>query len=568
MLARFGLTRQVLYDFDYEIDRVSLVQSLLLMTYWYETPDDQKDTWHWMGVAISLAHTIGLHRNPEKSNMEPGKKKLWKRIWWSCFMRDRLVALGMRRPTRVKDEDYDVPMLTEDDFEIEPLSEHITIIPRDCTLVRDADAQRQLAHMCIAKAKLCLCISHVLTAQYSVLVKAQGMQGQEGNTRSSVMLFPKKLDQTDEVKRCDEELQQWVDELPDCCAYSDEMTSASVFVQRSLLHMVYFTTLSALHRPQVLPSASSTQPDKCHELQDLSRKKVREASKEITRISQSLHTRGLEKYLPTTGVTVLLPAIIIHLLDIKASNDDARQAAMSGFCQCMQVLEKLRDIYASADFATQFLEAAIRKADIDVVMNTGHRGMKLDEVHATLTAEKAKELRERSRAARRTPPPSGEDLLIPSDLGSRVLDIAILVSQPSDLNTISARTPPDLDTPTTLTASTANEPFTPSTHLNEIEFTLNGTSAGLDMSDYLNFDDGDAWTFPLEQGAHGESGGFMGDMNWIDQGTTSWSRLNSPVPDLLCSPLPTVEKEQTNWGGERGPEASEIFGFSAVEVGS
>jgi hypothetical protein len=166
---------------------VALVQALLLMTYWYETPDDQKDTWHWMGVAISLAQTIGLHRNPEKSNMEPQKKKLWKRIWWSCFMRDRLVALGMRRPTRVKDEDYDVPMLTEDDFEVQPLSENITIIPMDCTLVRDVEAQRQLAQMCIAKAKLCLCISHVLSAQYSVLVKCQGMQGQEGNTRSSVM---------------------------------------------------------------------------------------------------------------------------------------------------------------------------------------------------------------------------------------------------------------------------------------------------------------------------------------------------------------------------------------------
>lgn len=141
------------------------------MTYWYETPDDQKDTWHWMGVAISLAHTIGLHRNPENSDMEPRKKKLWKRIWWSCFMRDRLIALGMRRPTRVKDEDYDVPMLVEDDFEIAALPEHITVVPRECTLARDVGAQRELAQMCIAKAKLCLCISHVLSAQYSVLVR-------------------------------------------------------------------------------------------------------------------------------------------------------------------------------------------------------------------------------------------------------------------------------------------------------------------------------------------------------------------------------------------------------------
>ncbi|TVY32554.1 Cutinase transcription factor 1 beta [Lachnellula subtilissima] len=382
---------RVLYDFDYEQDRLALVQSLLLMTYWYETPDDQKDTWHWMGVAISLAHTIGLHRNPDKSNMEPKQKKLWKRIWWSCFMRDRLVALGMRRPTRVKDEDYDVPMLTPDDFDVTPLPISNSIIPPENTLARDVEAQKQLAQMCIAKAKLCLCISQVLSAQYSVLIKDQGMQGQEGNTRSSVMLFPKKLDQTDEVRRCDKELSEWINTLPESCAYSNEVTMGnsgpSMFVQRSLLHMIYFTTLSALHRPQVLPSG--VLPDSSRKLQDLSRKKVREASREITRIAQALHTRGLEKYLPTTGVTVLLPAIIIHLLDIKSSNDEARQQAMDGFCQCMVVLEKLRDTYASADFATQFLEAAIKRADIDVVMSSSRERMRAEDV---LSNGKVKEM--------------------------------------------------------------------------------------------------------------------------------------------------------------------------------
>lgn len=524
---------RVLYDFDYEVDRVSLVQSLLLMTYWYETPDDQKDTWHWMGVAISLAHTIGLHRNPENSNMEPNKKKLWKRIWWACFMRDRLVALGMRRPTRVKDEDYDVPMLTEDDFEIAPLSESVTIIPSDCTLIRDVDAQRQLAQMCIAKAKLCLCISHVLSAQYSVLVRHQGMQGREGSTRSSVMLFPKKLDQTDEVKSCDVELSQWIAELPDACQYSNEMplgnSGSPIFVQRSLLHMVYFTTLSALHRPQVLPSATTTQPDSSRELQDLSRKKVREASREITKISQDLHSRGLEKYLPTTGVTVLLPAIIIHLLDIKSCNDDARQAAMDGFCQCMLVLEKLRDNYASADFATQFLEAAIRKADIDVVIGNSRRP---DEAQ-TIPSEKLRELRERTKAARRTPPPTNEEKMLRPDFqGSGMMDIGIPIGRPTPStvhNAISARTPPDSET----IASTEQEQEQEQFNLipNPMEFVHN-PAGDVDLNDFLTFDTGnEMWTVPLEEGAHGESGGFMGDMNWIDQ-APGWSRLNTPAPEV------------------------------------
>jgi hypothetical protein len=343
------------------------------MTYWYETPDDQKDTWHWMGVAISLAHTIGLHRNPSNSTMEPKKQRLWKRIWWSCFMRDRLVALGMRRPTRIKDEDFDVPMLTLDDFEIETLSADNLTISQDCKMIRSIPMQKELALLCIAKAKLCLCISHVLTAQYSVLVRDQGTAvGQEGNTRSSVMLFPKKHDQTDEVKICDTELADWIQSLPPSCVYrspeSEDLANgaSTVVVQRALLHMVYYATLSALHRPQVLPSAETASLQKCRELQDVSRKKVREASREITRMSQEIHKLGLTGYLPTTGVTVLLPAIIIHLLDIKSFSDATREEALQGFCQCMQVLEKLRDNYAAADFATQFLEAAIRKADIDV----------------------------------------------------------------------------------------------------------------------------------------------------------------------------------------------------------
>lgn len=521
---------RVLYDFDYEIDRVSLVQALLLMTYWYETPDDQKDTWHWMGVAISLAHTIGLHRNPENSNMEPNRKKLWKRIWWSCFMRDRLVALGMRRPTRVKDEDYDVPMLTEDDFEIQAVDPNNSIIAGEVGLIiSNEEAQRKLAQMCVAKAKLCLCISHVLSAQYSVLVRNQGMQGQEGNTTSSVMLFPKKLDQTDEVKRCDIELNQWVADLPESCRYSidvpSESNDRSLYLQRSLLHMVYFTTLSALHRPQVLPAAPVPQPESSRSLQDLSRKKVREASREITRISSSLHSLGLEKYLPTTGVTVLLPAIIIHLLDIKSCNDKDRQTAMEGFCQCMLVLERLRDNYASADFATQFLDAAIRKADIDVVIgsNSASRGLvslRQEDVTANLNSYKVRELRERSNkmaAMRHTPPPQEDS--------KHMMDIRI----PSD-EIQSALTPPDSDV-----HSLSHHPHPqngyPAFNLhgdwNGMGF-AGGAGDAVDLNDFLNFDTGnEMWNVPLEEGAHGESGGFIGDMGWVDQ-PMGWSRMNSP----------------------------------------
>ncbi|KAI8964012.1 transcription factor CTF1 [Daldinia sp. FL1419] len=367
----FFYKARLLYDFDYESDRLILVQGLLLMTYWYETPDDQKDTWHWMGVAISLAHTIGLHRNPANTNMTPRKQKLWKRIWWSCFMRDRLIALGMRRPTRIKDEDFDVPMLDEQDFEIEPLADEVQIIGPECTLMRDVMMQQELALMCIAKAKLCLCISHMLKAQYSVLIRDKSRA--ENTTNSTMMLFPnKQLDNVEGVNSCDLELLAWVQSLPVCCQYRPlsaldlKNGRATVAVQRNLLHMVYYTTISALHRPQFLPSSPTHAPQTSAQAQEISRTRVREAAAQITRMVTDLHTLRLEKYLPTTGVTVILPAMIIHLLEMKNPLPQPRDVAMRGFKQCMKVMEKLRDIYSAADYAVAFLDAALRKAAIDL----------------------------------------------------------------------------------------------------------------------------------------------------------------------------------------------------------
>jgi Fungal specific transcription factor domain len=363
---------RLLYDFDYEIDRITLVQALLLMTYWYETPDDQKDTWHWMGVSISLAQTIGLHRDPAKSSMDIKRQRLWKRIWWSCFMRDRLIALGMRRPTRIKHEDCDVPMLTEDDFETEGLPAELVRMLGGCPAVRDSAKRVTLAHLCIETAKLCLCISHVLSAQYSVLSHKFG-----STVETTMMLVPKKAAaETCEVMQCNAELEKWYDQLDPALRYfvpgTKERTNTNdgevINLHRALLNMVHLTTSSALHRPQVIPSAPNL--SFAADLQELSRKKVREAATEITEIARDLYTSDLVRYLPTTGVTVLLPAVIIHLLDIKSADPVVRNTSLRRFYQCMQVLQRLREMYASADFAFSFLEAAVRKANIEMPPDT------------------------------------------------------------------------------------------------------------------------------------------------------------------------------------------------------
>jgi hypothetical protein len=53
---------KALYDADYEQDQVILTSVLFLLSFWWACPEDQKDSWFWLGAAISLAQGLGLHR--------------------------------------------------------------------------------------------------------------------------------------------------------------------------------------------------------------------------------------------------------------------------------------------------------------------------------------------------------------------------------------------------------------------------------------------------------------------------------------------------------------------------
>lgn len=341
------------------------------MTYWYETSDDQKDAWHWIGVAISLAYTMGLHRELGAMSVSTSRQKLGKRIWWSCFMRDRLIALGMRQPSRIHDEDFDVPMLQEGDFEIEVFPEDNNILPLECTVARDITMQQELAALFIAKVQLGICIGHILSSLYSVSMRDSVHP--ENTTNSTWMLFPnKKLDYTGNFLSIDLELVAWADALPPCCRCTPLMPldvkdgSSTIVVHRTLLHMLYYTLILTLHRPQLLPPSPIHALTTPRIVQDISRLQVQDATTYITRMASKLHHLRLDRFLPITGVTVILPTMMIQLLEMKNPAPQARDLAARGFQQCLCVIEKLRETYVAADDIVSFLDAALRKFGIDI----------------------------------------------------------------------------------------------------------------------------------------------------------------------------------------------------------
>ncbi|CAG8974964.1 hypothetical protein HYALB_00012087 [Hymenoscyphus albidus] len=136
----FAGAEHILYDFDTATDRLSIVQSLLLMTLYSPSPPTgetinhnvtfMKDENHYLNLAISLCYSLGLHRAPPFSALgSPDasalkRRGLEKRMFWTAFIRDRLLATtskrSLRRLVRIKKVDCQISMLSLADFDITP----------------------------------------------------------------------------------------------------------------------------------------------------------------------------------------------------------------------------------------------------------------------------------------------------------------------------------------------------------------------------------------------------------------------------------------------------------------
>ena len=119
------------------------------MSHHYSSMMEQKHTWFWLYQAIGLAQGAGLHHTIQKASMP--KVRLWKRIWWACIIRDRLVALGTGRPTHIRNADCSTAMIDIMDLEE----------------AGDTDEQRSIKVLFLDFSRLCWIMDDVITATAS-----------------------------------------------------------------------------------------------------------------------------------------------------------------------------------------------------------------------------------------------------------------------------------------------------------------------------------------------------------------------------------------------------------------
>lgn len=118
--ARRKLYRRakLLYSLETDSDQVTLAQGALLLSLWCPRDNDEQINRWWLGAAIHHARAAKAHLYRQQQYLSQATQADLKRLWWSCLLRDRVLALGLRQPILITRDTFDFgsERLTVDDM--------------------------------------------------------------------------------------------------------------------------------------------------------------------------------------------------------------------------------------------------------------------------------------------------------------------------------------------------------------------------------------------------------------------------------------------------------------------
>ncbi|KAH7161844.1 fungal-specific transcription factor domain-containing protein [Dactylonectria macrodidyma] len=321
---------KALYDVDYEQDKITLIQSVFLLSHWYNNSEDRTGPWHWTGIAISLSHTIGLHRQPvitpETSEVV---RPCWRRLWWSIYIREVWLSLGQGRPIRISLKDCDTPMVGPYDEDRLPSARNSEkYLPSNLT---------KLFALWVSLARLSRVLGTILSTNYAAHSTKPSRAEIESDER--------------EIRECN-------------CIVAERTKPDPVLSSHIYQFKLYLeASIIVLYRPFVLEPPLDVSSSEQASWKTLACQKTRAAASEATGAVNSMLAEDLLKLCLTITVLAMGPPMQIHLFESTSSKHLLRQTGKHNLALCMLAMNELRKSYVSADAAYELFDRAIGKVD-------------------------------------------------------------------------------------------------------------------------------------------------------------------------------------------------------------
>ena len=323
------------------------------MSMWYDEEDCGKGPGHWIDSAISHAFHGGFHRDALLNELSPCDWRTRRRVWWSCFARDRLLSLAWGRPSIIKEEDFDVPPLSEDDFKFEEDTQFGTS-GLSLGFWQNRSKRARFIRLYIATVDLCRHLSNTSeTYRHSPLSKSTI----DAVDFSRIL----RLDNRCSQQGSDTELLQWHDSLTLSGKSGDSLLlvlkeNDPVKLQEVSLELLYYAATSFIYRSRFTFLSDNA-------LFDPERERVRMcmmyAAWRISDMAASIHKANMANLLPPTLITSALLGAAVHLVDMNRDQQVAKGQSHEGFSRCLQLLDDMKEVHGAAYVAEGALSWAL-----------------------------------------------------------------------------------------------------------------------------------------------------------------------------------------------------------------
>ncbi|KAL5362930.1 fungal-specific transcription factor domain-containing protein [Aspergillus floccosus] len=304
-----------------ERDKVTLLQSSLLLGFWHSGLDEHMQPWYWTGIAISLCQVLGLHRNPDESRynstVTEQQRMLWRRLWWSCFFRDRWLGLTYGRPMRINLKDCDTPMPLASDVLYD-----VAAVPG---FIYDAflpNEMPRLAQYWVTVVELSKLLGECLTMSYQIMRPTPSL---------------------DEVEALETKLLQC--KLPD--QYEKGLTRLATFYCYHV-HLHYQALAITFYRPFSSETAGMLPPNYPEDWCLRMRLKADAAASQTNSILETLAQNQLLDFAGPMTPPLLVPAMQTHLLFCRSADSLSRNLRLNKINMLMLILEELQKRYTVA----------------------------------------------------------------------------------------------------------------------------------------------------------------------------------------------------------------------------
>ncbi|KAF5541288.1 salicylate hydroxylase [Fusarium mexicanum] len=339
---------RLLYDFDYESDRLVLVQSLLLMTLWYKSPKEHRNTWHWIDVALSQAFATGLHIEPEKTIFSSQRCSLRRKIWWSCYATDKLISLTLKRPPKIRTGDFLVSMPEASDFQTytEPKGGYL-LLQAMCPYLSDDGLRSTLGRLFIDHVGLCRLMDPFLQSYRSPRVDEDKILSCESQTTESSNCQINSIEKLSVLRK---RLTEWKASLPQVCQYKDYASTefaSTMYLHYTILHFTFHTLMLYTHRSTLIVAEHDQDYAEAQE----AKKGMLDAARQISNLGGEVVEKGLSRFLPTSILAGVVHAAVINLQNAREQEEFRRLDSEEGLMQCLEVIRIMEEMHEPATLA-------------------------------------------------------------------------------------------------------------------------------------------------------------------------------------------------------------------------